>query len=364
METSREKIKVMVVDDSALMRKMIPLILERSSVIEVVATAMDGAFALSKAEKYRPDVITLDLDMPGMDGLTALRRLVEDFGMPVVVVSSITRHGAELAMKAFELGAMEVVSKPKGALPANMRVISEELIRKVVAAKEGLPSRLRLEARRGAAAAASPPLPGQARRAEKVVAIGASTGGPNALTYMLPSLPRDLPAAVVIVQHMPPGFTGTFASRLRSICRLEVREARDGDHVAAGRILLAPGDAHATVKKTPAGHVIALSGGLPENGHRPSIDVLFRSVASEFGPAATGVIMTGMGEDGAGGIGDIRKAGGRTIAQDEKSSVVFGMARAAINRGHIDEVVPLDEMAGAIRDSICGNPGAAAEISR
>lgn len=356
---TRAKIKVMVVDDSALMRKMIPVMLHKSTGIEVVATAMDGKFALAKAEKYRPDVITLDLDMPGMDGLTTLRHIVSDFSIPVVVVSSMTANGAELAMKAFDLGAIEIVSKPSHTADQNIKDMAEELISKVVFASHGSLSKLHI------GPAAEPeqpdsPRPGQHKPAEKVVAIGVSTGGPNALTYLLPLLSPDLPAAVLIVQHMPPGFTGVFASRLNRLCRMDVKEVEDNDPLVPGKIYIAPGDAHIKIEKTSLGPAVVLSRQPPENGHRPSIDVLFRSVASEFGPGATGVIMTGMGDDGAEGIGHIRKSGGRTLAQNEKSSVVFGMARAAISRGYIEQVVSLEDMADAITCAVDPDKGAIA----
>ena len=347
-----EKIKVLVVDDSALMRKMIPLILEKDPDIEVIATAVDGRFALNKAAKYKPDVITLDIDMPGMDGLTTLKHIVSDYGIPVVIVSSLTVKGAELAMKAFEIGAMEVVAKPADAISVHIRDIAEELIRKVVAVSAASPSQLvqgpRVEARAdekaGVKKAAGP--------AEYVVAIGISTGGPNALSRLLPQLPKDLPAAVLVVQHMPPGFTEVFAGRLSKTCALEVKEARDGDLVLPGRVLIAPGNFHLKIKKTALGPIAVLSSRPPVNGHRPSADVLFQSVAEEYGPRALGVIMTGMGEDGAEGIGAIKRAGGRTIAQDEKSSVVFGMPKAAIKTGCVDRVVSLDEMNGAIMSEL------------
>lgn len=351
--SKHKKIKVLVVDDSALMRKLIPLILEKDPDIEVVATAVDGRFALAKAEKHRPDVITLDMDMPGMDGLTTLRHLVTDFGIPVVIVSSLTDKGVELTMKAFELGAVEAVAKPRDAISINIREIAEELIRKVLAASLSSPSKLFLEPGPSASEETEGPVAKKeltGRFADFVTVIGVSTGGPNALTQMLPGLPADLPAGVLVVQHMPPGFTGVFAARLNKICALKVSEAKDGDPVLPGRVLVAPGDAHMKIKKTPFGSIIVLNSRPPVNGHRPSADVLFGSAALEYGPNALGVIMTGMGDDGAEGMGEIKKAGGRTIAQDEKSSVVFGMPKAAIKRGYADRVLPLDEMAAAITE--------------
>lgn len=353
----QRKTKVMVVDDSALMRRMIPLILEKSPEIEVVATAVDGRFALSKAEKNRPDVITLDMDMPGMDGLTTLKHIVRDFGIPVVVVSSMTTRGAELTMKAFELGAMDVIAKPADAISVNIKEIAEELIDKVLAIGRSSVSKLHFDA--PAEKLPEPRMVGcsRAKTAEQVIAIGISTGGPNALSYMLPLLPADLPSAVLVVQHMPAGFTEVFASRLNKACALEVREARDGDLVTPGRVLIAPGDYHMKIKKTALSTIVVLSSRPAVNGHRPSADVLFNSVAAEYGPSSVGVIMTGMGEDGAEGIGEIKKAGGRTLAQDENTSVVFGMPKAAIRRGYIDRVIPLEQMAEAVAGEIIWKRG-------
>lgn len=348
--SGHEKIKVLVVDDSALMRKMIPLILEKDPNIEVIATAVDGRFALNKAAKYRPDVITLDLDMPGMDGLTTLKHIVSDYGIPVVIVSSLTVEGAQSTMKAFELGAMEVVAKPADAISVHIRDIAEELIRKVLAVAASSPSKLFPEAQVPATDKAK--VKKTVATSEFVAAIGISTGGPNALSYLLPKLPSDFPAALLVVQHMPPGFTEVFANRLNKVCSLEVKEAKDGDLVIPGRVLIAPGDSHMKIKKTSMSTIVVLSKRPPVNGHRPSADVLFQSVAEEYGPKALGVIMTGMGEDGAQGIGEIRKAGGRTVAQDEKSCIVFGMPKAAIRTGCVDRVVSLDEMSGAIMSEL------------
>lgn len=347
----------MVVDDSALMRRMIPLILEKSPEIEVVATAVDGRFALSKAEKNRPDVITLDMDMPGMDGLTTLRHIVEDFRIPVIVVSSMTTRGAELTIKAFELGAVDVIAKPKDAISVNIKDIAQELIEKVLAVGKSSISRLHLDT--PAEKAPEPRLLGcpRTKAAEQVVAIGISTGGPNALTYMLPQLPASLPASVLVVQHMPPGFTEVFATRLNKVCQMEVKEARDGDLVIPGRVLIAPGDRHMKIKKTDLSTIVVLSSRPAVNGHRPSADVLFNSVAAEYGPSSLGVIMTGMGEDGAEGIGEIKKAGGRTLGQDEKTSIVFGMPKAAIRKGYVDRVIPLDMMAETIAGEVSWKGG-------
>lgn len=344
-----KKIKTLVVDDSALMRKMIPLVLEKDPGIEVVATAIDGTVALKKAEKYSPDVITLDIDMPGMDGLTTLRHIVRDYNTPVVIVSSISARSAEMAMKALEIGAMEVVAKPRESLSENMHEIGGELIRKVITASNTSPRDLLIE-----------PFPGRKvgggikekrtgnRPPAKVVAIGVSTGGPSALARVLSDIPASFTGAVLIAQHLPQGFTEAFAARLDKICRLRVQEASEGDRIQPGVAFLAPGGAHLKIKRTNSGSVAEVVQEPAVNGHRPSADLLLESVAEEYGPGAIGVIMTGMGEDGVKGLGEIKRAGGRTIAQDERSSVVFGMPKAAIESGYVDRVVPLNDLADVI----------------
>lgn len=363
MEMDR-KIRVMVVDDSALMRKLLPIILQKDPQIEVVATAINGIFALQKAEKLRPDVITLDMDMPGMDGLTALKHIVERWNIPVIVVSSLTTEGANITMKALEIGALDFVTKPHHEISVHINDIARELIRKVKAvagsspgklkpAVEGEARELRPEYTPIRRTAVKPPRSGHTAR--KVVAIGISTGGPYSLSCFLPLIPAVLPAGILVVQHMPPGFTEVLATRLNKICAIEVKEATDGDLVLDGRALVAPGGRHMKIKKTPVGTVVILSDAPPVNGHRPSADVLFWSVAKEYGPDALGVIMTGMGEDGAEGMGNIKRAGGGTIAQDEESSIVFGMPRVAIERGYAQRVVGLSDMAPAIVAEITEN---------
>lgn len=338
-------IRVLVIDDSALMRKMIPQLLSADLGISVVGTAMDGLFALKKMEELKPDVVTLDVDMPRMDGIETLRRIVERFGTPVIMVSSLTEQGASLTLQALEIGAFDFVTKPQDAISVNIRNISDELIAKVKAAAANPLARLRT---RKVEWTAVPPVKKTDRSmksAEKILAIGISTGGPNALSFMLPRLPAHFPAGILIVQHMPPGFTDMFAVRLNNNCAIEVKEAQDGDLVIPGRALIAPGGRHLRVKRLPLGTIAVLSDTPPVNGHRPSADVLFRSVASEFdGRNVTGVIMTGMGSDGAEGLGEIKAQGGMTVAQDEKSSVVFGMPKAAIERNYAREVVPLGEL--------------------
>lgn len=349
-------IRVLVVDDSALMRKLIPHILTQDPQIEVVATAMDGLFALKKIQEVRPDVITLDVDMPRMDGLTALPHIVREYHIPVLVVSSLTEQGAQMTFKALEMGAVDFLTKPKDAISVHIGEIGEELIRKVKAI--AAVSRRKLQPR----PQPSPPVVREKRpiplgpAPTHVVAIGISTGGPSALSEILPQVPADFPAGILLVQHMPEGFTEMFAARLNQICRVEVKQARDGDLVLPGRVLIAPGNHHLKVKKMRRGAIAVLSQGPPVSGHRPSADVLFRSVAEEYGAEAIGVIMSGMGEDGAEEIGRMKAAGSLTIAQDEESSVIFGMPRAAIKRGHIDRVLPLHDIVPTLRSVLADAP--------
>jgi two-component system, chemotaxis family, protein-glutamate methylesterase/glutaminase len=344
VSAASQMIRVLVVDDSALMRKLIPQLLEHDNEIHVVGTAMDGAFALKKIEELRPDAITLDLEMPRMDGIETLRQIMRSHQVPVVVVSAHTHEGAATTFKALHMGAFDFVAKPENVLAEGMQEIAAELIEKIKAAvaspfrRRALPAvgiAAQVKSQRGA------PVLGPA---SKVIAIGISTGGPQSLEYMLCQLPADFPAAILVVQHMPAGFTNTFARRLNDTCNLEVKEAQSGDLIAAGRVLICPGDRHMKIRRMPLGDVIVLSDDAKVNGHRPSVDVLFRSAAQEFGADAMGLLMTGMGEDGAEGLGVMKAAGALTIAQDEASSIVFGMPRAAIERGYANRVVGLEAL--------------------
>jgi two-component system, chemotaxis family, protein-glutamate methylesterase/glutaminase len=342
---SKEMVRVLVVDDSALMRKLIPQIIERDSSIHVVGTAMDGEFALKKIEELRPHVITLDLEMPRMDGMETLRAIMRQSRLPVIVVSAHTTQGASATFKALALGAFDFVAKPHDALSAQMDAIATELISKIkVAAHTRMPkSQPEVPFSRRPKKTGMKRLP-----TRKVVAIGISTGGPNALQYVLSQLPADFPAAIVVVQHMPEGFTELFARRLNECCAIDVKEANSGDLLLAGRALICPGNRHMKVKRMPLGDIVVLSDEEKVSGHRPSVDVLYRSVAQEFGRDAIGLIMTGMGEDGADALGEIKNSGGLTVAQDEESCVVYGMPRAAIDRGNVTRVVPLDALANAL----------------
>jgi two-component system chemotaxis response regulator CheB len=347
------RLRVLVVDDSALMRKMIPQFLAADPQIEVIGTAMDGLFALKKIRELKPDVVTLDVNMPRMDGIETLQHIVTDFRIPVIIVSSLARRDAELTLQALQLGAFYFVTKPQDAISVHINEIAAELTAKVHAAGGSRLAHLTLAAPRVAASPAQKKRNGQ-QQARAILAIGTSTGGPNALSYVLPQLPANFPAGIVIVQHMPAGFTEMFAARLNCVCALEVKEAKDGDLVVPGRALIAPGDRHLRIKRMPLGTIAVLSDSVPVSGHRPSVDVLFRSVAAEYGDAGTGLIMTGMGADGASGLGEIRAAGGMTLAQDEASCVVFGMPKVAMDRGHVARVIPLGEMGSALKAQFMG----------
>jgi two-component system chemotaxis response regulator CheB len=343
---SSGKIRVLVVDDSAVMRKLISKCLEQDSEIEVIATAIDGDFALSKIDQLKPDVVTLDVDMPRMDGITALSHIVAKHDIPVVMLSSLTARGAALTMRALEKGAVDFICKPGG--PSQIGEMADELISKIKGASRGklVAANNRLPDRRVVRRKAPCTSPGA--RAQKVIAIGASSGGPHALRYLLPRIPADLDACLLIVQHMPESFTSMLARWLDEICELEVREAAEGDLIAPGRVLIAPACSHMKISAGPSGRVVTLERGAVVNGHMPSVDVLFRSVAAHYGARATGLIMTGMGSDGAQGLGEIKRARGRTFAQDKESCSVFGMPRVAIEKGFVDEVVPLAQMASCL----------------
>jgi two-component system chemotaxis response regulator CheB len=301
---------------------------------------------LKKIEDLRPDVVTLDLEMPRMDGLETLRQITRRFRVPVIVVSALTTDGASATFKALALGAFDFVAKPRDAASAHMDDIAQDLINKIKVASK---SKLRnttmpvLDRPRPNKQALRP-----RREPTKIIAIGISTGGPNALQYLLQQLPGDFPGTIVVVQHMPEGFTEMFSRRLDESCAVDVKEAQSGDLLIAGRALICPGNRHIKVRRMPLGNTVVLSDEARTNGHRPSVDILFRSVATEFGGRAVGVLMTGMGDDGAEGLGMMKEAGALTIAQSEDSCTVFGMPKAAIERGHAMRVVPLDMMANTL----------------
>jgi two-component system chemotaxis response regulator CheB len=339
-------IRVLVVDDSALMRKLIPQILESDASIQVVGTAMDGNFGLKKIEEVNPQVVTLDLDMPGMGGLDMLKEIMLRHPVPVIVVSAHSTQGASVSLQALSMGAFDFVAKPID-VSANMPEIARELIAKIKAAAQS--RRVTMASPLEAQKQLQKKAPQAQNQATRIVAIGISTGGPQALQYLLPQLPKNFPGSIVIVQHMPVGFTEMFSRRLEDICSITVKEAQSGDLLLAGRALICPGNRHLKVKRLPMGDVAVLNDEPRVNGHRPSVDVLFKSVAEEFGDKSIAALMTGMGEDGAHGLGMVKAAGGMTIAQSEESCVVFGMPKAAIERGYALRVLPLDALANTLQ---------------
>jgi two-component system chemotaxis response regulator CheB len=337
--------RVLVVDDSAVVRQIFARELARDPQLEVVGSAPDPYVARDLIVQRKPDVVTLDLEMPRMDGITFLRKLMHYHPMPVVVVSSLTPAGGELALEALAAGAVDVMCKPGAAFTVGD--MAAELVEKVKAAAHVDVARLR----RAAAAATPAPPPAattaMTRTTNQVLAIGASTGGTVALEVILRSMPHDAPGTV-ITQHMPEMFTRYFADRLNQLSRLHVKEAADGDSVVPGVALIAPGNKHMLLKRSGARYCVAVKEGPRVNRHRPSVDVMFRSVAQTAGRNAVGAILTGMGGDGAQGLLDMRRAGARTFAQDEATCVVFGMPKVAIEVGAAEKVVPLPSMAPEI----------------
>lgn len=344
--TMPETVRVLVVDDSALMRKLIPQIIESDSSIQVVGTAMDGNFGLKKIEELKPQVVTLDLEMPGMGGLDMLKEIMRRYQLPVIVVSSHSTAGASVTLKALSMGAFDFVAKPRD-VSARMPEIARDLIGKIKAAAQS--RGVHIPAVPGTLQINPKVAPDSKKQPTRFIAIGVSTGGPQALQYVLAQFPADFPGTIVIVQHMPEGFTEMFARRLDEICAIKVKEAQSGDLLLPGRVLIAPGNRHIRMKRLPLGNVVVLSDDAKVNGHRPSVDVLFHSLAEDFGERGTAILMTGMGDDGADGMGMVKSAGGLTIAQSEDSCVVFGMPKAAIERGYADCVIELEALANTLQ---------------
>jgi two-component system chemotaxis response regulator CheB len=349
-------IKVMIVDDSALVRQVISQALSREPGIEVVATASDPVFAVDKLRACWPDVLIVDIEMPRMDGISFLRKIMTERPTPVIICSSLAESGAQATFDAMAAGAVTIITKPKAGLKAFLEDASNDIVQAVRTAAK---ANLRALPRSGTAAAQHRPkltadavLPSgtptaMARTTDQLIAIGTSTGGTQALEAILTRLPATC-LGIVIVQHMPEKFTAMFAERLNSIGVIEVREARDGDRVMPGRALIAPGGRHMMLKRSGAQYLVEVVDGPLVNRHKPSVDVLFRSVAKFAGANALGIILTGMGDDGARGLKEMHDAGASTIAQDEASCVVFGMPREAIKLGAADQVMPLDNVPEAM----------------
>ena len=349
-----KKIKVLIVDDSCVVRQTLTEILGSHPAIEVIGAAADPYLAAQKIAREVPDVITLDIEMPKMDGLTFLRKIMTQHPIPVVICSSLTEGRSESAVKALDLGAVEIINKPRVGTRRFLEESSIQVCDTVIAAsmvkvRPILPSRV-VEPKLTADVMLS--MPGKskamAETTDKVVAVGASTGGTEALRIFLEALPPDAPG-IVIVQHMPENFTKAFAKRLDSLCRVTVKEAENNDTVLRGRALIAPGNKHTLLKRSGARYFVEVKDGPLVSRHRPSVDVLFRSVARYAGKNAVGVIMTGMGDDGARGMLEMKEAGATlNIAQDEESSVVFGMPKEAIKTGGVDKILPLDQIASTV----------------
>ena len=341
------KTRVVVVDDSALVRSLLAEIINRQPDMQCVGAAADPLVAREMIRELDPDVITLDIEMPRMDGLDFLARLIRLRPMPVVMVSTLTERGAEVTLRALELGAVDFVAKPKIGVADGLRLLAEDItdkIRTAAQARVRKPAQASAAARaaRAAARAAPPPL-GQLST-EKILFIGASTGGTEATREVLMGLPADAPA-VMITQHMPPGFTKSYATRLDSLCRIRVKEAADGERVLPGHAYIAPGGLHLSVERSGANYIARVRDGEPVNRHKPSVEVLFLSAARAVGPNALGVMLTGMGADGAKAMRALRDAGSWNLVQDEASCVVFGMPKEAIAAGAAHEVLPLSAIA-------------------
>ncbi len=350
-----DKIKVLIVDDSALVRQTLMQIFQSDPAIEVIGAATDPYAAVDKIKQEMPDVITLDIEMPKMDGLTFLKKLMTQHPIPVVVISTLTEKGTDSALLALEYGAVEIIAKPK----INTKLALEEsttiLCDKIKAAAKVEVKKRNLSA---LDKAAQPKLSADAiieknavltrvQATETIIAVGASTGGTEALRVFLEGFPADSPG-IVIVQHMPEMFTAQFAKRLDGVCKITVKEAKNGDKVIRGQALIAPGSQHMLLKRSGAQYYVELKDGPLVNRHRPSVDVLFRSAARYAGKNALGVILTGMGDDGAKGMLEMHETGAYTIAQDEETCVVFGMPKEAIKAGGADKILPLDKIAGHV----------------
>lgn len=347
------KIRVLIIDDSALVRSLLTEIINREPDLEAIGAAPDPLVAREMIRALNPDVLTLDIEMPKMDGLDFLERLMRLRPTPVVMVSTLTERGADATMRALELGAVDFIAKPRLGIAASLGALAQDICEKIRIA-----ARVRMRRHTGApppVVADKPEKPKQAAfsrvSTEKLIVIGASTGGTEAIREVLQQLPADSPA-VLITQHMPAGFTRSFAARLNGLCRITVSEAVNGERVLPGHAYIAPGDHHLRLAKSGANYMVAIDDGPPVNRHRPSVEVLFKSVAALAGPNALGVMLTGMGSDGARAMLEMKHAGSFNIAQDEATSIVFGMPREAIACGGVDEVLPLQKIAARLREHL------------
>lgn len=345
------KIRVVVVDDSALIRNLLKEIINSQKDMEVVGLAPDPLIAREIIRNENPDVITLDVEMPKMDGLEFLERLMRLKPTPVVMISSLTERGSETTLRALELGAVDFVAKPKIDIQSGLQQYTEDICEKIRAAARAHIQVTRTGTKTDINNVGLPSLKNRITSTEKILVFGSSTGGTEALKDVLIHLPPDCPG-IVMAQHMPEGFTTSFSARLDSLCKIRVKEAEHGERILPGHAYLAPGHSHLLLKRSGANYVCELSQSEPVNRHRPSVDVLFRSAATNAGKNAIGVILTGMGKDGAAGMKEMHDAGAHTFAQDEASCVVFGMPKEAIAQGGVDEIVPLPQMARRILEHL------------
>lgn len=358
------KIRVIVVDDSALMRSLLKEVIDTAADMECVAAAPDPIIAREMIRELNPDVITLDVEMPKMDGLDFLSRLMRLKPTPVLMISSLTEHGSEVALRALELGAIDIIPKPKLDIAQGIQNYADEIREKIRMASKAKVRALVKEHVVSPSHTADAVLPKSVRplmKSEKLIIVGASTGGTEALKEFLLPMPPDAPA-ILIAQHMPEMFTKSFANRLDSLCRITVKEAEHGERVLPGHAYIAPGHSHLVLGVSGANYVCQLSQAPPVNRHRPSVDVLFRSAANVAGRNAVGVILTGMGKDGAAGMLEMRQAGAYNFAQDEASCVVFGMPKEAIAQGGANEVVALKDMTQRVLAWLAANGGRALRI--
>lgn len=346
------KIRVLVVDDSALIRQMLTEMLQRDPIIEVVGAAQDPFMAREKIKQLNPDVLTLDVEMPKMDGVTFLRNLMRLRPMPVVMVSTLTQKGSEITLDALELGAVDFVSKPTVDIAHAFGDYAEEIIAKVKVASRARVRELKTVSQRRTADAVLPAArPAHFKTTDRLIAMGASTGGTEAIREVLEVMPADSPA-IVVTQHIPEAFSKPFSERMNRCSQMIVTEAKDGEQIVPGHVYIAPGDRHLLVVRDGARFRCQLSDGPAVNRHRPSVDVMFRSVAQNVGPNAIAVILTGMGNDGARGMQEMKEAGACTIAQDEKTSVVWGMPGEAVALGCVDQIAPLSSISGEINKAL------------
>ncbi len=371
----KQAVSVLVCDDSALMRNLLGRIIEGADGLELAGKAMNGRFLLDKIPTLKPDIILLDLEMPEMNGIEFLKeRRKLGIDIPVVILSSVAKRGASVTMEALNLGASDFILKPSGSISEDIHEIRDHIVETLLAygrrykekggesvfsvTSENLPGTSVHTETTVSTPAAEPPVvtshkkPVEKKGTIELIALGISTGGPNALRHVLVDINPDLPVPILIVQHMPAGFTAEFAKSLDKICPLSVKEGEDGDLLSPGRVFIAPGGYHIEVERKKLASVLRVTSGALQNGHKPSAGVLFNSVAKHFGGNALAVIMTGMGKDGAEEIGNIWKQGGITIAQDKESSVVYGMPKVAVELGYIDHIVSLNDMASTINNLV------------